>query len=225
MKKLAITLSLLAGATVGYSQGELNWSDYAPASGSLPAFSIEIFQPNPANPTVEQNLGNTANDLPAGSATYGGAPIVNGSGYEVGLYVDTSASAVQNDVSSGSPVATAGFTSGFDGRWDLSGSLVATVPGLASGTAVFVELAAWSTSGTATSYAQALVQGLTAGVSPTSSGSAPLGGGGSPPATPGTIAGIGITDFSVASSVPEPSTIALGVIGASTFLMRLRRKQ
>jgi len=224
MKKLAITISLLAGATVGYSQGVLNWSDYAPASGGLPAFSIEIFLPNPATPGAEQNLGNTPADLPPGGATYGGAPIPNGSAYEVGLYVDTSAAAVQNDVNAGVPVATSAFSSGFDGRWDVSGGLNASVPGIPSGTGVFVELAAWSTSGGATSFAQALTQGVAAGYSTTSSGTTALGGRGSPPATPGTLAGINITDFSVAT-VPEPSTIALGVIGASTFLMRLRRKQ
>jgi len=29
----------------------------------------------------------------------------------------------------------------------------------------------------------------------------------------------------LAAATPEPSTIALGVVGASAFLMRLRRKQ
>jgi len=32
-------------------------------------------------------------------------------------------------------------------------------------------------------------------------------------------------NVSAAAVTPEPSTIALGVIGASAFLMRLRRKQ
>jgi len=217
MKKLAITISLLAGATVGYTQGVLNWSDYAPASGGLPAFSISIFSGGTGGP------GNTSSDLPAGNATYTGTPA--GAGLEVGLYLDISAAAVQNDVSSGTPIATDTFTTpnSFPGRWDVSGGFNATDPTLASGTAVFVELAAWSTSSGATSYAQAISQGVAAGTSGPSSGTTVLGGGGAPPATPGTLAGIGLTDF--ATTIPEPSTIALGVIGASTFLMRLRRKQ
>jgi hypothetical protein len=35
---------------------------------------------------------------------------------------------------------------------------------------------------------------------------------------------LGLTSFSLATTVPEPSTIALGIVGASAFLMRLRRK-
>jgi len=224
MKKLAITISLLAGATVGYSQGVLNWSDYVPANSTtgLPAFSITVFSAPPGG--AEQNLGNTSVDLPPGNAHYTGTPLT-GAGNEIGLYVGTSASAVQNAVSSGTPIATDSFAAG-SGGWDFTGSLSATDAASPSGTGVFVELAAWSTAvGSPTSYASALSHGDAAGVSSVSTGTAPLGGGGSPPATPGTLAGIGITDFSLATAAPEPSTIALGVIGASAFLMRLRRKQ
>jgi len=215
----------LAGATVGYSQGVLNWSDYAAANSAagLPAFDITVFSAPPGG--AEQNLGNTSADFPPGNAHYSGTPL-SGTGFEIGLYVGTTASAVQNAVTSGTPIATAAFQTGSDaGGWDQSGSLNATDPASPSGTGVFVELAAWSTAvGSPTSYASALSHGDAAGFSTTSSGTTSLGGGGTPPATPGTLAGIGITDFSLAST-PEPSTIALGVIGASAFLMRLRRKQ
>jgi len=221
MKKLVITISLLAGATAAYSQGELNWSDYQGAAGSLPAFSIEIFAPGAGGP------GNTSADFPAGNATYAGAPL-SGAGFTVGLYDGLTASAVQNAVSSGTPIATDNFTSGFGGRWDVSGGNPATTAvdsQNASGTAVFVEIAAWNNDGaTIGSYAAAIAGGQPAGNSGPSSGTTTLGGGGSPPAIAGTLAGIGITDFAL-STIPEPSTIALGVIGASTFLLRLRRKQ
>jgi hypothetical protein len=234
MKKLAITMSLLAGATAGYSQGVINWSDYAPAAGGLPAFYMEVFSPGPGG--NEQNLGNTANDLPPGGATYSGVQLGgsgtgtgatgygNGANYDIGLYVSTTPSGVQNEVSGGTPIAVDNFSAG-SGGWDFSGGLSAVVPGLASGTAVYVELAAWYSGGGATSYAAAIAAAVPAGTSSTSSGTTLLGGGGSPPAVPGTLAGIGITDFSLATTVPEPNTIALGVIGASTFLMRLRRKK
>jgi hypothetical protein len=214
MKKLAITIGLLAGATVGYSQGVINWSDYAPASGSLPQFSIEVFGPGTGGP------GNTINDFPAANNTYSGAP-VNGAGYTVGLYVDTTAANVQNDILTGTPVATDTFQSGLAGRWDTSAGLNATT-GFASGTGVFIGIAAWS--GNSASFATAsLVPNADVG-DVISTSTAPLGGGGTPPATAGTLAGIGLTSFAI-NPVPEPSTIALGVIGASTFLMRLRRKQ
>jgi hypothetical protein len=222
MKKLAITISLLAGATVGYAQGTINWSDYAPANSKsgLPAFSISIFGPATPGAAPVNNKGNTSSDLPAGTATYAGAAL-NGTGFEVGLYVDTSAGAVSTDVTTGLPVATDTFSSGFAGRWDISGGLDATVSAYPSGTAVFVELAAWSTTVAAPSYAAAAKTVDLIGTSLVSSGTTALGGG---LTTPGTLAGIGVTDFSIGSAVPEPNTIALGVMGASAFLMRLRRK-
>src|SRR5580658_9364010 len=216
MKKLAITISLLAGATVGYSQGVVNWSDYAPASGGLSAFSIEVFSPGTGGP------GNTSADLPPGTATYTGAPV--SAGYEIGLYDATTSGGLATALA-GTPLAVVTFTTAnsFPGRWDVSGGLNAADPSNPSGTAVFIELAAWSTADGATSYAQALSQGVQTGLSGPSTGTTLLGGGGTPPATPGTLAGIGLQSFAV--SIPEPSTIALGVIGASTFLLRLRRKQ
>jgi hypothetical protein len=224
MKKLAITISLLAGATAGYTQGVLNWSDYDGALNGLPAYSITIWSAPPSG--TEQNLGNTSADLPAGNATYAGTPL-SGTGFSIGLYVSGTAAGAANAVSSGTPVATDSFAAG-SGGWDFSGSLNATVPGLPSGSAVFVELAAWANNGAAgaaNSYAAAITDGYAAGSSFTSTGTTSLGGAGSPPATPGTLAGIGLTDFSLGTVTPEPSTIALGVIGASAFLMRLRRKQ
>lgn len=225
MKKLAITIGLLAGATAGYSQGQLNWTDYVSADSSshppIPAFSIEIWGAGTETPGTGTYPNNTANDLPAGSATYSGTQL--GAGFEIGLYDSTTP--VVSLV--GTPLAVDTFTTANSapGIWDFSGSLTATDPLNASGTAVYVELAAWSTAQGATSYAQALAQGVAAGASGASTGTTVLGGGGSPPATPGTLTGIGLQDFQLTSTIPEPSTVALGVIGASTFLMRLRRKQ
>jgi len=91
---------------------------------------------------------------------------------------------------------------------------------------IYAELAAWANTGAlgaANSYAAALADGYAAGLSSVSTGKTTLGGFASPPMVPGTLSGIGLTDFSLATT-PEPSTIALGVIGASAFLMRLRRK-
>jgi len=225
MKKLVITIGLLAGATAGYSQGVINWSDYVTLPA--PGFSITVWGPQSAGAAPVNNLGNTSSDTPKGTAKVGaggytGTPL-SGTGNEIGLYVDTSAAAVANDVKTGVPVATDSFAAG-SGGWDFSGTLNATVPGILSGTAVFVELAAWSLTKPAVSYASAVLAGDLAGTSVVATGTTTLGGGGSPPATPGDLAGTGITDFTI-GGVPEPSTIALGIAGASAFLMRLRRKQ
>jgi len=50
-----------------------------------------------------------------------------------------------------------------------------------------------------------------------------LGDLGSPPSNPGTLNSAGISSFSLTNSIPEPSTIALGVIGASAMLFRRRK--
>jgi hypothetical protein len=221
MKKLAITLGLLAGATAAYAQGEINWSDYVATQ-----WSITVFGPGTGASALPSNTaGNTSIDIPPGNATYSGAPL-SGSGYTIGLYVDTSVAALQADVLTGTPIATSAFATGsLAGTWDTTGSLVAVSSKYPSGTAVYSELAAWSdATGNPTSYAAALVAGDAAGTSLPSSTTTVLGGGGTPPATPGNLGGSGITDFSIGTATPEPSTIALGVMGASAFLMRLRRK-
>jgi len=217
MKKTILTLSLLAGATAVYAQGTINWTDYVSPSKTGPGFGITVFGPaTPTSPATD-SLGNTINDTPAGTAVYAGAPLTTG--FEVGLYVDTSATAVHNDVLNGAPVATQPFLTGASaGNWASPAGLDVTTA-FAAGQPVFVELAAWSTSGGATSYATSTGA---EGFSLVSDATATLGGG-SPPQPAPTLQGLGITDFSV-GSVPEPSTIALGVMGASAFLMRLRRK-
>lgn len=218
MKKIALTISALAVATGAYAQGVINWSD------EVNNFSITVWSPQYTGAPAMNTLGNSPIDTPAGTGVYTGTPLPT-SGYEIGLYVGTTPSAVATALTSGTPVATDDFSAGYGG-WDFSGSLPATVNGLAPGSSVYVALAAWSTAtGAPTSYAAALANGDLAGASVVSTGTVELGGPNppNPPITAGNLAGVGITDFTV-GSVPEPSTIALGVMGASAFLMRLRRK-
>lgn len=143
--------------------------------------------------------------------------------FEAGLYVGSTPSAVTTAILSGSPVATSAMQAG--GGWDYSGTETATVP-FAPGANVYVAIAAWSTTtGNPTSYATALAAGDNVGYSIVSTSTLEVGGTPSvgTPIIPSTLTGSGITDFTV-GPVPEPSTIALGVMGASAFLMRLRRK-
>jgi hypothetical protein len=225
MKKLVMSLSLLAGASAAYSQGTINWTSYIAQAGSNPGFAITIWGPGTTEtPGTGAYPNNTPSDLPAGSASYSGSQL-SGAGYEVGLYIDTSVGAVTGDVTAGTPLATSALAG--PGYWDSSFPLTATSATLPEGTAVYPAIAAWSTADGATSYAQAVSEGVAHGYT-VASATTPLGGpvSGAPPATPGTLQGTGLQDFVVGgSAVPEPSTIALGVIGASTFLMRLRRKQ
>jgi len=232
MKKILIIGSLLVGAAGLHAQGYLNWN----ANGT---WATSVYSPDTTTPNVEFT-GDSPQDTPVGTTTYtggfiggSGTPGANGAGvgptpafyqaegnFEVGLYMDTSAAAVTADILTGTPLATDGIN---DGTLAGIGS-EAEDPSASPGTVVNLGLAAWYTDGGLyTSYAAAKAALQPSGYN-VSTGTVALG---SLTGTPVSINGstIGLTSFSLATAVPEPSTVALGVIGASTFLMRLRRKQ
>jgi hypothetical protein len=234
MKKTLIIAGLLTGAMGAYAQGTLDWNSQA-------NWLISVYSPNTATPGTIQT-GDSPFDTPVGQTVYsggfvgggsspgagvgdtptsgpGGINYQNAAGFEFGLYVDTTAAAVLSDILSSPPVAT---TSVNDGA--LGTSALATVPNITGGTSVNVGLGAWYTDGGLYgSYNTAAGANQPAGYSISSSQIAL----GTQTGTPVTIGpGLGLNSFSLAlTTVPEPSTIALGVLGASTFLMRLRRKQ
>jgi len=239
MKKTLVLVGIVTGAVGAYAQGEINWYD------AQPGYTIEILSPNPASPTVEQT-GQTSYDVPSGSTTvYGGGYIGGGTtgngpnvgptptagalginyqnagAFEAGLYLATSLPALTTDILTGSPVATTSLLGGAnDGFYNNNPSGLTYLSSFAVNTPVYVGIAAWYNANGNTSYAASVVgTGVQGYVESTTTVS--LGGGDNPPAG---LAGLGLTSFSLATT-PEPSTIALGVIGASAFLMRLRRKQ
>lgn len=236
-KSLPILVILLAGAVSTYAQGQIEFDDYAP---HVPGdgFEITIWAPQAANPNA-QVFGNGAADVPAGSQTYTGVAIgggntgsgptgySNGNNYSIELLYAAGAS---QPLSSLTPVpgavatfdASGGATAanGFPGSWDASGGVFATVPTVAYGSTGTFALAAWYNGGGTLTLAQASVSGSGNPYGYSNPANILLAG---PPAVPSTLNPI--TSFSLlANSTPEPSTIALGVIGASAFLMRLRRK-
>jgi hypothetical protein len=89
-------------------------------------------------------------------------------------------------------------------------SVARSVAGSDSGTSVFAAMAAWDGAG-GMSYDDALVRGMSAPVQVTLS---------APPATPAPMAGL--QSFSVAV-IPEPSTMALGMLGIGALMLRRRR--
>jgi len=133
-----------------------------------------------------------------------------GTGFLAQLYVGSSASSL---AAVGSPVPfRTGAAAGY-----VTSSVVTT--GLAGGATASVALRAWDAS-TGASYEAAKTKGSSAVLSIV------LGGAGSPPSLPADLTGL--TGFSLAGSapvgnVPEPSTIALGVIGAGALFLRRRK--
>jgi len=228
MKKTLIISALLAGATGAYAQGTIVFSD------NLSTFQIHIYAPQVADPSV-QVTGNAANDKPAGTqAGYTGglvgggtgAGLNNGADISVELYAlggGTSAASlssllpVSQYTSVGYTVAAgAGLFKAVSPAGDPG------IPNSANGNAT-VALAAWFNGGGAyTSLAAAQAANQPAGESPVAFISG-LGGFVPPGGTPDTPPPLtGIQSFSLTTTTPEPSTIALGVMGASAFLLRRR---
>jgi len=232
-KSLPILVTLLAGAVGAYAQGSIEWDDYAPHVPN-DGFQITVWEPQGA-PGSPQVYGNGAADVPAGTQTYTGVAIGggtagsgptgygNGANYSIALYYGvganaTSLSQVPGAITTFDTSGGATPANGFPGSWDAGGGVFATVPGVANGTVGTFQLQAWYNGGGTLTLAQAAAAGDPWGVSSTAN--ITLNG---PPGVPSTLNPI--TSFSLTTTVPEPSTIALGVIGASAFLMRLRRKQ
>jgi hypothetical protein len=126
-----------------------------------------------------------------------------GSGFMAQLYAGTSADSL---TAVGTPVPfRTGVAAGYVSATDVQ------VPGIAGGATAFVAMRAWSTASGAT-YEAAGIRGSSAPIQIT------LGGAGSPPSTPASLTGL--QSFSL---VPEPSTIALAVLGGLGLLLRRRK--
>jgi hypothetical protein len=229
MKKTLIVGAMLAGATGLYAQGTVNFSDV------LSTFQIHIYAPQTDDPTV-QITGNTSSDKPAGTQTaYNGGlvggsttgTLTDGANISVELYAAgggtaaaplTSLDAVPQYTSTVYTIAAgAGLFKAVSPAGDTG------IPGSANGNAT-VALAAWyNNGGMYTSLAAAQAAGVASGES-TPVFITGLGGYTPPGGTPDLPPALGVQSFSLTttSTSPEPSTIALGIMGASAFLLRRR---
>jgi len=224
MKKTLIMGAILAGAIGAFAQGTVTWSD-----GSA-SYTTHIYGPQASGVQV---TGNAANDIPAGTTVYdagsvlGGAAtgtgLGNGNNISVQLYglagTGDSLSSLQALSQYTGHIATkAGGAGEFVGNAVGAGD--PGIPGSTAAGGATVALAAWFNGGGTYSTLALAQSGNQAWGFSAPANIAGNGGQGSPPATPPFI---GVQSFSLtATSSPEPSTIALGVMGASAFLLRRR---
>jgi len=202
---------LLAGASAVYAQGTVSMANYL----ALNTYLYVSYKAGVA-PAVELGGGGTV--IPPTTSNFA-LETANGNAWSVQLYAAPGLNATTLSPVSGS-IVTLGTTPGTLGIW--SSTEIATLPGTtggATGTAT-LQLYAWYNAGGAiTSYSAALADGVPTGYSAVADITG-LGGGSPPQTAPTLPESLG----NIVVAVPEPSTIALGVMGASAFLMRLRRK-
>jgi hypothetical protein len=222
MKKTLILGALLAGAIGANAQGTVNFAD------QLTGFTMHIYGPQASDLEVQ---GNAANDVPVGSTVYDAGSAIGGASTGAGLGNGFNVS-VELYGAAGSGVALANLQplSQYSGRGGskpgaiglfVGNAITGTdtgIPGTASGPAT-VALYAWFNGGGSFPTLASAQAGGEWG----DSGAVTLATLGNANGTPPTTApAIGVPSFSLVSSSPEPSTIALGVMGASAFLLRRR---
>jgi len=116
----------------------------------------------------------------------------------------------------GSAAAAAVFRDGTGAGFWNAGSDTGRKVGVAAGAAVFLKVQAWDNTGGAT-FATSNTKGESAVFSVTT------GGAGDPPSLPADLTTFTSFKVSAGTVIPEPSTIALGLLGAGALLLRRRK--
>jgi hypothetical protein len=231
MKKTLTVMALLGGTVAGYSQGEILFQDGGPTSTG---FKQVIYTQNAANTevsvsyggyTVLEQQGSTSAtpEAPTGTTVYGGT-LLTGTGFTAELL---GANGFNDSLGNLTPLLTTGgapavlnFFTGGAASGTTTGSTGA-VTGAAGGPET-IAMAAWNNEGgTITSLAAAQAAGDPWGISALAnitSISAP-----STPAAMSTASDLNLSFSLGTASIPEPSTIALGVMGVSALLFRRRK--
>jgi len=230
MKKILLISAALMLAQAAFSQGQISFDNRANASGTYGVFPgvvvAPIYNVDPANPS-RRVAGNTAAGIPMGSATYGG-PLLAGTGFTATLWARNS-TAVTGDAAANN-LALVGQTTMRTSTTGTSAGRVAAsaanpvVPDVAPGTTDrgTFQVRVWdSRGGTILTWDQALQTpnepigysdlftvpyALTSGIN-----------------TPPNLEGMQSFNLFVIP-VPEPSVIALGLLGTGCLFLLRRRK-
>jgi len=239
MKKILLISAALMLAHAAFSQGTVVFSNKggtstaaAPGASTAPIYGLD-----PSDSTGQRRItGNTATGVPMGSTAYTGIPFLASDAthtFQATLWGLNSAAVTGSGAMGANNLqllvnGTTTFrtsTSGtFAGIWNQP-SNPAIVPGVATptDTATF-QVRVWDTkNGQITTWAQALATpGEIYGYSDLFNSAFALGGTQIPANPPPYLQGL--QSFNVQTVVPEPSVIALGVLGAGCLFMLRRRK-
>jgi len=211
MKLTTILAALLMSATLAFSQGSIVFNNRV--TGQV---VTHIYGPEPGATQVPR-FGNGATDFPVGSQTYGGA-LLAGTGFTVQLWGGPSGTAPNLlTLAAGNGTATfrTGAAAGFISQ---PSGLNPTINGVPENSAATIQLRAWDNAGgTITTWAAAMASTSTAHGASLPFVSPVLGG-----ATVTSPNLIGLTSFNL-QVVPEPSIVALGVLGLGALFLRRRK--
>src|SRR6266496_2096930 len=154
MKKILILLAVLGMVARTPAQGTLLFANYVNGILLAPIFGAE-----PTDPTIQEH-GQSRLGIPSGSTVYHG-PLLSGPGFSVALYagpLGTPAESLQ--LAATSTFRTSSINDLPAGLWFPS---VISIPGLATGERVTVDLRVWDNQGgTITTWQQVLQNGMIA---------------------------------------------------------------
>jgi hypothetical protein len=237
MKKILLISATLMLAHAAFSQGTINFGNRAGSSSTQAPGRVAapVYGVNPADPT-RRITGNTSTGIPAGTQTYTGVPFLANDAthtFQATLWAlngavtgDASANNLQQVVVNGTAPFSATTSGLLAGIWTQPSS-AAPIPGAALDTdRPTFQVRVWDTKGgTITTWAAAQaawLQGQIAlGYSDLFTVPYSLGQTLVPPNNAPNMQGLQSFNVTV---VPEPSVIALGILGAGCLFMLRRRK-
>jgi len=231
MKKCLAFTVLLAFAAGAFGQGSVFFSNRTGLGGTgpqapvvAPIFGVDPVDPfsqKQGNPSASWNGTSGPTPTPAGSHVYNGTPL-NGTGFTAQLWAVNS----QSPDSGLQPIASTPFRTttveSFRGSFQATFAVVPDTPFDPASLAKF-QVRAWDNQdGTVTTWDQVLESNVPRGWSTIFTVPFPVGGG---PILAPDLIGLESFQLFIPEVVPEPSVIALGVVGAGfVFLIRRRKK-
>lgn len=213
MRKYIIAWSILIiSTTSSFAQGTIQFNNIVTGTVRAPIYG---YDPQDSGTVLR---GNPPSGTPPGTTVYGGAPLA-GTGFSVQVFGGSTSTSESALVAAS---AALHFRTNLAvGFIDNAFGLIATVPGVPEGQTAHIQLRAWDNqSGTILTWEQAVANPLRAMGTSAMFVSQPLGGAftDAPPM-------IGLTSFNIATAgtVPEPGTVAMGILGLGAVLF-FRRK-
>ena len=212
MKKLTVIALAAVISVSAFGQGQINFNNRVTTAGGVVA---PVYGVNPASPTSRLSGNATTN---GGSQNYSGIPLVSGTNYSAQIWYGPAGT--QQDALQGAPSSTiVPFrTTAATGGFIQNQAAAVTLAGVDFGTTGAIQMRVWDNQGgLITSWAAAVAAGVATGYSDIFQVAMSANASIPPPNM------VGLTSFNLTTAVPEPSVIALGVLGLGALLLRRRK--